>query len=245
MCSFKTHIHTKKYSRDLMFHIGKKKHPLSNAIWWVIMKPRRLTKTHVFNISPKSRLCKPRKIRSDGSGWSGVIKSGRLESPLRRQKKHQIKSCLLAFKPQTPLETNIAAENRPFHNHHFSVAMLVSGRASVPTIVLMEEILRPPVEGKVVYPMIYKVSYIPGGWEWDFSTINSTKLFFAKGDRLWSGWDVVLTYPRVSGMNSLPACAWKPGITKFQHQFANGGNFKQRNIKQNDPSRRSSTNQLT
>ena len=60
------------------------------------------------------------------------------------------KSWLLEFKPHTPLNTNIAAENRPFHNHHFSVAMLVSGRVSVPTIVVMEEIQRSPVEGKVV-----------------------------------------------------------------------------------------------
>ena len=72
---------------------------------------------------------------------------GRVESP---------KSCLLEFKPHTPLNTNIAAENRPFQNHHFSVAMLVSGRVSVPMIVSMEEIQRSPVEGKVVYPMIYK-----------------------------------------------------------------------------------------
>ena len=194
-------------------------------------------KTHVFNISPKSRLCKPRKIT-----WP--MAAGRVESFVCGSS-GGTKSWLLEFKPHTPLNTNIAAENRPFHNHHFSVAMLVSGRVSVPTIVVMEEIQRSPVEGKVVYPMIYKVLYIPGGWPWDFWTINSTKLFFAKGDRLWSGWDVVLTYPRVSSMNSLPACAWKPGITNLQHQFANGGNFKQRNIKQNDPSRRSSTNQLT
>ena len=31
-----------------------------------------------------------------------------------------------------------------------------------------------PVEGKVVYPIIYRILYIPGGWEWDFWTINST-----------------------------------------------------------------------
>ena len=31
-----------------------------------------------------------------------------------------------------------------------------------------------PVEGTVVYPLIYKVfSTIQGGWEWDFWTINS------------------------------------------------------------------------
>ena len=30
------------------------------------------------------------------------------------------------------------------------------------------EMLRSPVEGKVVSPIIYKVFYIPGGWPWDF-----------------------------------------------------------------------------
>ena len=34
------------------------------------------------------------------------------------------------------------------------------------------------VLGSVVYPIIYKVLYIPGGWEWDFWTINSVTGFF-------------------------------------------------------------------
>ena len=44
----------------------------------------------------------------------------------------------------------------------------------------MEDIGRSPVEGKVVYPIIYKVlAYIPGGWPWDFFLPSQAKVFEA------------------------------------------------------------------
>ena len=39
-------------------------------------------------------------------------------------------------------------------------------------LLLMEEILRSPVEGAVVFPILYKVLYIPDGC-WGISSINS------------------------------------------------------------------------
>ena len=38
----------------------------------------------------------------------------------------------------------------------------------------------------VGYPMIYKDFYIPGGWEWDFWTINSSNGVFSEGLALGS-----------------------------------------------------------
>ena len=38
----------------------------------------------------------------------------------------------------------------------------------------------------VVYPIIYKVLYIPGGWPWDFWTINSISRHGGHNTRLYS-----------------------------------------------------------
>ena len=39
----------------------------------------------------------------------------------------------------------------------------------------------------VVYPIVYKVFYIPGGWEWDFWTINCStqQETFPKGNLIF------------------------------------------------------------
>ena len=48
-----------------------------------------------------------------------------------------------------------------------------SGAWSPGEFPIMEEILHRPVEGKVVYPIIYKVLHIPGGSFPDVWTVNS------------------------------------------------------------------------
>ena len=81
-------------------------------------------------------------------------------------------------------------------------------------VLLMEEIVHQL--RLVVYPIIYRVLYIPGGWPWDFWTINSMNI---KG-----GYKLGITnFWLWVGVKELPESYWGwdvPGPSTYHHRVA-------------------------
>ena len=86
-------------------------------------------------------------------------------------------------------------------------------------ILLMEGIRRSAVEGTVVYPTIFQgFSTIPGGWEWDFWTINSMVVivfFFELGVFAFESLHVT------GGFRFVPKARFLSG--RFNRMARNGG----------------------
>ena len=74
--------------------------------------------------------------------------------------------------------------SRPWHAHilvpnfsNLKKCAMTSHRIVLLLMVRSKSGDHSPVEGQVAYPIVFKVLYFPGGWEWDFWTINSIYTF--------------------------------------------------------------------
>ena len=76
---------------------------------------------------------------------------------------------------------------------------------------LIAELRRSSVEVGSFSPIIYKVLYIPGGWPWDFWTINSSMTFSLRFLLSWKVRISSQSFGRKHGSN------WK--FTILQHVF--------------------------
>ena len=238
-CAVSRHTHTNQdiRRRDLMFHIGKKiirfQTQYDESSWTKTSEQKNTCVQHFAQIPPVQT---SQNHVTDGSGWSGVIclwSSGVTVVSIGIQ---------TAYTP----EHKHSRWNRPFQKPPF-FSGYVSFREGICT--------NNSFDGRN-----------PAITSWGKRSLSHDLQRFYTSQVVGNGISEPSTVPscfspKVTGYGVVEMWCLHiqefPAWTRFQHvpgslespifsiKFANGGNFKQRNIQQNDPSRLSSTNQLT